>query len=324
MNNIDHSLLRFPRFEFSILPTPIQKLKNISSKYDAQIYCMRDDLTGFAFGGNKTRKLDFLIADAKSKGFDTLIGVGANQSNFCRMTAAAGKVAGMGVHLILSGPKPEKPTANLMLDYMFGAKVYHTNAYENSAVEKESELLEKELIRQGRKVYRMPMGGSTPLGALGYFNAFIEIMEYNNKNNIIFNKIFIASGSGGTQAGLVLGQMINTWSGQLIGISVGRSAAELKQVVAQIVKGSCKLLNTDYQTTEILVDESFIGEGYGIPTKECEQAIEEFANFEGILLDKVYTGKAAAGMLDYIKKGYTNKEDNILFIHTGGNIELFE
>jgi L-cysteate sulfo-lyase len=324
MNNIDHSLLGFPRFEFSILPTPIQKLENLSSKFNAQIFCMRDDLTGFAFGGNKTRKLDFLIADAKSKGFDSLIGVGANQSNFCRMTAAAGKVAGMEVHLLLSGPKPERPTANLMLDYLFGAKVYHTDAYENSAVEKESELLEKELINKGKKVYRMPMGGSTPLGALGYLNAFVEIMEYCNKNNVVFDKIFIASGSGGTQAGLVLGQMIYTWTGQLLGISVGRSAAELKQVIAQIVKGSCKLLNIDYQNTEILVDESFIGKAYGIPTNECEQAIEDFANFEGILLDKVYTGKAAAGILDYIINGKISKDENILFIHTGGNIELFE
>jgi L-cysteate sulfo-lyase len=231
MDQINKILSKFSQFKFSILPTPISKLENISAKYNANIYCMRDDLTGFAFGGNKTRKLDFLIADAKTQGYDTLIGVGANQSNFCRMTAAAGKVAGLEVHLLLSGPKPEKPTANLMLDYLFGAVVHHTNATENATIEEESKQLEKELTQLGKKVYCMPMGGSTPLGAMGYLKAFGEIMDYSRNNTIQFDKIFLSSGSGGTQAGLILGQMLCKWKRQIIGISVGRNETELIQVI---------------------------------------------------------------------------------------------
>ena len=324
MTSANDYLKNFPELKFSILPTPVQKLEKVSDKFKASIYCMRDDLTGFAFGGNKTRKLDFLIADAKNRGFDTLIGVGANQSNFCRMTAAAAKVAGLEVHLLLSGSKPEKPTANLMLDYMFGAIVHHTSAFENSEVEKESEQLEKELFKSGKKVYRMPMGGSTPLGALGYFKAFGEIMDFCERKQTEFHKIFLASGSGGTQAGLVLGQMYYNWPGQLIGISVGRSKSELENVIDNIVQGACDLIDVPYNQNQVVVDESFIGDGYGIPTIEGNLAIEEFANLEGILLDRVYTGKAAAAMLEFTKTGKTGKDENILFIHTGGNIELFE
>lgn len=285
---------------------------------------MRDDLTGFAFGGNKTRKLDFLVADAKQKGFNTLIGVGANQSNFCRMTAAAGKVAGLEVQLLLSGPKTENPTANLMLDYLFGAIVHHTNATENSAIEEESKQLEKELIKKGKKVYRMPMGGSTPLGALGYLEAFAEIIHFEKLQGISFSKIILSSGSGGTQAGLVLGKMLLNRQVQILGMSVGRSETELKMVIDQIVTGSCELTKTEKRNTDITVDDTFIGEGYGKPTRQCLSAIEEFAGLEGILLDKVYTGKAAAGMIDYLIKGKIKPGENILFIHTGGNIELFE
>ena len=324
MERIKNLLAGFPQHNFSILPTAIHKLEHLSDQYQTEIYCMRDDLTGFAFGGNKTRKLDFLIADAKVKGFDTLIGVGANQSNFCRMTAAAGKIAGLEVHLILSGQKPEKPTANLMLNHLFGAMIHHTNASENSAVEEESKQLEHELTKKGKKVYRMPMGGSTPLGSLGYLKAFAEITDFSKTQEIKFDKIFLASGSGGTQAGLVLGQMLLNPKSQIIGISVGRSKAELEQVIYQIVNAACELLKIEYQPIEILVNDTFIGDGYGKPTRECELAIHEFANREGILLDNVYTGKAAAGMTNYILQGKINPGENVLFIHTGGNIELFE
>jgi len=324
MKGLKSILAGIPKCNFSIIPTPIHKLENISKKYKVSVYCMRDDLTGFAFGGNKTRKLDFLIADAKNKGYDTLIGVGANQSNFCRMTAAAGKMSGLDVHLLLSGEKPHKPTANLMLDHLFEAVIHHTNASDNEAIENESKKLEIELQKQGRKVYRMPLGGSTPIGTLGYLKAFTEILDYCMNEQTWFSKIFLASGSGGTQAGIVLGQQLYKWKGEVIGISVGRSKTELTSVISEIIKGTCEFLKSEYEPVNISVDDSFIGEGYGKPTKECETAIAEFANLEGILLDRVYTGKAAAGMLNYIAKGKIKPGENILFIHTGGNIELFE
>ncbi len=313
-----------PYLNHSILPTPIHKLENLSKKYDTNIYCMRDDLTGFAFGGNKTRKLDYLVYDAMKKGADTLLSVGANQSNFCRITAAYGAAEGLEVQLLLSGEHEKSPTANLYLDQLFNAKVKHTNAYENAEVEAESLKLEAELTKQGKKVYRMPLGGSTPLGTLGYLKAFNEILSFSKQNNINFDYIFLASGSGGTQAGLVLGKMLSKWQGDIIGISVGRSATELHSVVDNLAKETANLLNFTPNETEFIVDESYIGEKYGAFTEAGSNAIKEFATNEGILLDNVYTGKAAAGMFDYIQKGKVNKPDNILFIHTGGNIELFE
>jgi 1-aminocyclopropane-1-carboxylate deaminase/D-cysteine desulfhydrase-like pyridoxal-dependent ACC family enzyme len=240
------------------------------------------------------------------------------------MTAAAGKLANMEVHLLLSGPMQERPTANLMLDYLFGAFVHHTNSFENAVVEEESKQLELDLTKKGKKVYRMPMGGSTPIGAMGYIKAFAEIMDFCSTKNITFSKIFLASGSGGTQAGLVMGKMLYQRKGDIVGISVGRSEKELKNVIANIVEGTCELLNTEKKIPEIIVDDNFIGEGYGRSTKGGEKAIIEFANLEGILLDKVYTGKAAAGMLNYLSQGKIKPSENILFIHTGGNIELFE
>ncbi len=320
---------KFPKLNHSILPTPINRLAKLSDKYSTNIYCMRDDMTGFAFGGNKTRKLDYLVYDAILQGADTLLAVGANQSNFCRITAGYGAANGLEVHLLLSGKPTIQPTANLYLDKLFGAVVHHTDAHENDAVEAQSLRLEQELKKQGKKVYRMPLGGSTPLGTMGYLGAFAEILEYSEKNNLQFDYIFLASGSGGTQAGLVLGQMISDWQGEIIGISVGRSADELKKVVANLAESALELLNTkeaniNSTSASATVDDHYIGEKYGAFTKWGSEAIEEFAQTEGILLDNVYTGKAAAGMLDYLRNGKVDKSKNILFIHTGGNIELFE
>lgn len=313
-----------PHLNFSILPTSIHKLENLSEKYNSNIYCMRDDLTGFAFGGNKTRKLDYLIADAIAQKVDTLLAVGANQSNFCRITAAYGAASGLEVQLLLSGKKEKNPTANLYLDHLFNAVVNHTDAFENAEVEKESLQLEAELIKLGKKVYRMPLGGSTPLGTLGYLKAFDEILSFSKKNKITFDYIFLASSSGGTQAGLVLGKMISNWHGDIISISVGLSAIELHSIVDNMAKKTAQMLNIAPSETKFNVDENYIGEKYGAYTEAGKNAIKEFAMNEGILLDNVYTGKAAAGMLDYIKKDKINKSGNILFIHTGGNIELFE
>lgn len=321
---ITNLLKNFPICNFSILPSPIHRLENLSKSYGANIYCMRDDLTGFAFGGNKTRKLDFLIADAIQQKADTLIAVGANQSNFCRLTAAAGRVKGFEVHLLLSGENAVTPSANLLLDHLFEAKIHHTTSTDNKLVENESKLLETELLRKGKKVYRLPMGGSTKIGVLGYLRAFNEILEYSVQNNITFQHIILASGSGGTQAGLVLGQMVTKWPGTITGISVGRKESELKSVINELVRNTSNLLLTNYQHNGIFVNDNYIGAAYGIATADGNSAISEFALLEGILLDRVYTGKAAAGMLDFVKKGKISSNENILFIHTGGNVELFE
>lgn len=285
-------------------------------------------MTGFAFGGNKTRKLDYLIKDALMKGYDSIVTFGTNQSNWCRITSAAGSVCGMDVHLILAGLKPEKPTANLKLDLLSGAKIMHIDTEEEHLLEEAAKEQVEKLKKKGYKPYYLSVGGSNALGALGYVNAFREILEFSEKTGIRFSKIIVATGSSGTQAGLVTGQLLSGWKGSVTGMSVSRKREEQEKKVLQVVMDTCQLLNTpcdtDIAKKLITVDDNYLGEGYRLNTKDCEKAIELFAGEEGIFLDEVYSGKAAAGLLDYLNKGMISESENILFIHTGGNIQLFE
>jgi len=317
-----------PRLNFSILPTPLHNLDNLSNKWDRNLYCKRDDMTGFAFGGNKTRKLDYLIKDALMKGYDSIVTFGSNQSNWCRMTGAAGSVSGMDVHLILAGLKPEKPTANIKLDLLCGARIIHLDTEKEHLLEEAALEHVEKLKKEGYKPYYLAVGGSNAIGALGYVNAFCEILEFSEKTGICFSKIIVATGSSGTQAGLIAGQLISGWEGSVIGMSVSRKREEQEEKVLQVVMDTCQLLNiqckTDIAKKFTTVDDNYLGEGYRINTKDCEKAIELFAREEGIFLDEVYTGKAAAGLIDYLNKGKISKSENVLFLHTGGNIQLFE
>ena len=285
-------------------------------------------MTGFAFGGNKTRKLDYLIKDALKNGYDSIVTFGSNQSNWCRMTSAAGSVCGLDVHLILAGLKPKKPTANLKLDLLSGAKIIHINTEEEQLLEEASLEQVENLKKEGYKPYYLAVGGSNALGALGYVNAFCEILEFSEKTDVCFSKIIVATGSSGTQAGLIAGQLLSGWEGSVIGMSVSRKREEQQEKVLKVVMDTCQLLNspceTDIAKKLTTVDDNYLGEGYRMNTKDCEKAIELFAVEEGIFLDEVYTGKAAAGFIDYLNIGKISKSENILFLHTGGNIQLFE
>lgn len=322
------TIKHIPRLSFSILPTPLHKLENLSNKWNSNLYCKRDDMTGFAFGGNKTRKLDYLIKDALAKGYNSIVTFGSNQSNWCRMTSAAGSVCGMDVHLILAGLKPEKPTANITLDLLSGAKIIHLDTEEEHLLEEASLEQVEKLNKEGYKPYYLQVGGSNALGALGYVNAFCEILEFSEKTGIGFSKIIVATGSSGTQAGLVAGQLLSGWEGSVIGMSVSRKRKEQQEKVLKVVMDTCQLLNIPCETDIVkkftTVDDNFLGEGYRMNTKDCEKAIKLFAREEGIFLDEVYTGKAAAGFIDYLNKGMISKSENVLFLHTGGNIQLFE
>jgi D-cysteine desulfhydrase family pyridoxal phosphate-dependent enzyme len=322
------AIKHIPRLNFSILPTPLHKLDNLSNKWNRNLYCKRDDMTGFAFGGNKTRKLDYLIKDALTKGYDSIVTFGSNQSNWCRMTSAAGSVCGMNVHLILAGVKPEKPTANIKLDLLCGAKIIHIDTEEEHLLEEASLEQVEKLKKEGYKPYYLSVGGSNALGALGYVNAFCEILEFSEKTGICFSKIIVAISSSGTQAGLVAGQLVSGWEGSIVGISVSKKREEQQEKVLQVVMDTCQLMNipcdTDIAKKFITVDDNYLGEGYRMNTKDCEKAIELFAGEEGIFLDEVYTGKAAAGFIDYLNKGMISKSENVLFIHTGGAVQLFE
>ncbi|MFZ4589439.1 MAG: D-cysteine desulfhydrase family protein [Ignavibacteria bacterium] len=314
----------FNRLNYSLLPTPLHKLENLSKYLNANIYCKRDDLTGFAFGGNKTRKLDYLIYEAIELGADTIVAVGAYQSNFCRIASAYGAACGLDVRLVLGGKKPEKATANLMLDYLFGADVVDVDSYEWNDWEERARLLTRGLTAEGKKVYSMPIGGSTKTGSLGYVDCMKEITDYSDTSGIDFNNIFHATGSAGTQSGLVVGKSLTGWEGSINGIAITKNSEQIKGEVIALAEETCKLLDIKINDADIIVDDNYIGEAYGTETEGAREAISLFAKYEGILLDNVYSGKAAAGMLDYIRKGLIKSSDKVLFIHTGGNIQLFK
>lgn len=314
----------YKKLNYSILPTPIHKLENLSRHFNTNIYCKRDDMTGFAFGGNKTRKLDYLIAEALELRADTIVAVGAYQSNFCRIASAYGSVCGLDVWLVLGGKKPERATGNLMLDYLFGANIKGVDSLEWDDWEDEAINLVNEQIAKGKRVYSMPIGGSTKTGALGYVDCMKEIVEYSTKTGIQFESIFHATGSAGTQSGFVAGKALTNWNGTVNGIAITKNAKQICEEVKVLAGETGKLFDITINPDSIEVDDHYIGEAYGMETEEAKEAITLFARQEGILLDNVYSGKAAAGMIDYIRKGKFKSSDNVLFIHTGGNIQLFK
>ena len=317
-----------PRLNLSFLPTPLHKLENVSRLHDANIYCKRDDLTGFAFGGNKTRKLDFLIRDAITRGADCIVTYGSQQSNWCRITAAAGARYGLKVYLVLAGKENVIPTGNLLLDHLAGAEIHNMDSENDDVLAGECMHLVDKLKTYGKNPYYLKVGGSTTLGTMAYVAAFVEIMEYTEATGTVFDSIFVAAGSGGTQAGLVAGKMLCDWPGQIVGINVSRDEKEQKELVKTILKGVFQYLGREVGDAAldkaVINDDHYIGEGYGRKTEACTRAISLFAGKEGIFLDEVYTGKAAAGMIDYIISRKTDGNKNILFVHTGGNIQLFQ
>jgi L-cysteate sulfo-lyase len=310
------------RLPLSQTPTPIQALPRLSKMLGAQIYCKRDDLTGFGFGGNKIRKLEYLLSEAARSGSDCLITCGSNQSNWCCMTSVAGATLGMDVYLVLAGPVPKVDTGNIRLARIAGARISHIDTSDDHVLERATGELEEMLKAKGRRPYRMIMGGSTGLGAFGYVQAMAEICSFERTAGIRFSRIIHATGSAGTQAGLIAGSVLEGWPGDIIGMAVSRSsseqAAKVRGVLSQMLPP--KLL----EQARIIVDDGFMGGGYRQKTEGCTEAIEIFARTEGIFLDEVYTGKAAAGLIAYARGGRLNTSENVLFLHTGGAAQLFE
>jgi D-cysteine desulfhydrase len=315
-------LVSFPRLPFSLVPTPCHRLNSLSETYGNEVYCKRDDMTGFGLGGNKTRKLEFLVGEAMKQGCNTLVTSGGIQSNFCRLTSAAGSMAGMEVYLVLGGRRPTEPSGNVLLDEILGANIHYVDSPDWEAWEAESEKVALELEKRGRKVFRMPIGGSVPLGVAGYAAVFAEIMEDQRRLNVVFDHIIHASASGGTQAGLVVGKEMTGWSGSITGISVAMDREKLTKKVHELSQETANLLGGQVRPESVRVDDGFIGKAYAVPTPAGEKAIERFARREGIFLDHVYTGKAAGALLDWLDKGKLSGE-KILFLHTGGQAELF-
>ena len=308
------------RLYFAHLPTPIEELPRLTKFLGGpRLLVKRDDQTGLAFGGNKTRKLEFLVAEAQAQGAKMLISAGAIQSNHCRQTAAAAARFGFECTLVLTGDMPEIPSANLLLDKMFGAEIVNvTDRSDRDRVLRET--FEK-ATQAGKKPYLVPYGGSSPVGALGYAFAIDELVKQNVKTDwIVFG-----TSSGGTHAGLTLGKRIFGYQGKVFGISIDESEAWLKSRVSALASDASELLGERIEFTpeDVLATDAYCQSGYGVLTDAERESVKLFARFEGLLLDPVYTGRAAAGLIDFIRKGFFKSEDTILFWHTGGQPALF-
>jgi D-cysteine desulfhydrase family pyridoxal phosphate-dependent enzyme len=308
------------RLNFAHLPTPIETLPRLSEVLDGpRLLIKRDDQTGLALGGNKTRKLEFLIGEARDQGAKTLITGGALQSNHCRQTAATAARFGFECILVLTGPAPEHPSANLLLDQLFGARV----AYVTDRKDRDRVLQQTfdDASEKGMKPYLVPYGGSSPTGALGYAFAVQELI----KQDVRADWIVFATSSGGTHAGLVLGQRVFGYKAQVLGISIDESEEWLKTQVSELASLASERLGNriEFTSADVLANADYCKPGYGVLTEAEREAIRLFARYEGLLLDPVYTGRAAAGMIDLIRKQFFKQNETILFLHTGGQPALF-
>jgi D-cysteine desulfhydrase family pyridoxal phosphate-dependent enzyme len=312
--------MNISRLHFAHLPTPIEALPRLSETLGGPgLLVKRDDQTGLAFGGNKTRKLEFLVAEARDQGAKTLISGGALQSNHCRQTAAAAARFGFESILVLTGDKPEQPSANLLLDQLYGAQVVYAPDRKDR-----DRILQQTFDRaaqQGMKPYLVPYGGSSPTGALGYSFAVKELME----QNVPADWIVFATSSGGTHAGLMLGQRVFGYRGKVLGISIDESEDWLRDHVSQLASSASEKLvkRIEFTPADVLANAEYCTAGYGVLTEPEREAIHLFAKYEGLLLDPVYTGRAAAGMIDLVRKGFFKKDETVLFLHTGGQPALF-
>jgi D-cysteine desulfhydrase len=319
-------LEKLPRFPLAHLPTPLEKLPRLWRELGGpELLIKRDDQTGLALGGNKTRKLEFLVGDALAQGADTLVTVGAAQSNHCRQTAAAAAKAGLHCELILNGAKPELPNGNLLLNQLFGARLHWIDRSQRADKMRE---LSDQLRAQGRKPYTITVGGSNGVGATGYVLAMIELMDQLRASGQRVDHILFGTSSGGTQAGIELGARITGFKGKLHGLSIDKNEPEhleYETEVAQIANECATYIGSDVRltTADINVVYGYMGEGYGVVGALEREAIALMARSEGIVLDPVYAGRAFGALLDLIRKRAFQPTETILFWHTGGAPALF-
>ena len=323
------SLSEFPRVRLAHLPTPLEPLDFLSAALGGpQIFVKRDDCTVLAFGGNKTRKLEFLLADARKAGADTVITAGGLQSNHVRQSAAAANRLGMTCHLVLQRyvEWPDDAyleSGNLLLDGLLGAKVHVVPPDRPRGPE--TERLADSLRSEGAKPYIIPAGGSNALGGLGYAVAAGEILDQAEALGIEVGSVVFATASGGTQGGLIAGFALRNSTVEVIGINVDVKDADLADKVSAVARGTGDLLglgDLDLERRVAIVDD-YGGEGYGLPTPEMRETVGLLAHLEGLVLDPVYTGKAMAGLCGLVHEGRFDAKRAVVFIHTGGLPGLF-
>ena len=317
-------LAKFPRLRFAHLPTPLEPMENLSRLLDGpNIWVKRDDCTGLAGGGNKTRKLEFLMADAEQQGADTIITQGAVQSNHARQTAAIAAKLGYECYLLLenrtgSDDPDFLANGNVLLDDIYNARLSDFPA--GTDMNQEMLSLAKELRAAGKKPYIVPGGGSNRIGALGYVNAAYELVGQCNDQGLKVDHIVHATGSTGTQAGLVTGLTAIHSGIDLMGISVRAPKEAQEENVYRLACETAELIgsSTALNRSDVVANSDYVGEGYGMPTDGMIEAVEMTARHESILLDPVYSGKAMAGLIDLVRQGFYRRDENIVFIHTGG------
>ena len=300
-------------------PAIIHRLPRLSSQLGLDIYVLRDDLTGFALGGNKTRKLDYLVGDAVAKKADTLVTMKA--TSFSRNAAAAASACGLELHVVLPGTETEQNPASQDIFKQCDTILHYVPEGENGLPDACSRLVDS-LKTQGKVVYELHPGGSDCIGALGYVRVFDEIVEFSRRSGVHFSHILHSTSSAGTQAGLALGQCISGYDTRVLGICASVKADIQSERILALVRSTALLLGIQFDETKIVVDDQFIGPGYAIPSVGGKRAVTLFATLEGILLDQVYGGKAAAGLLHYSASG-AFENNSVLFIHTGGNAGLY-
>jgi D-cysteine desulfhydrase family pyridoxal phosphate-dependent enzyme len=317
-----------PRVSLATLPTPLLQASGLSPALGGpQILIKRDDLTGLAMGGNKARKLEFILADAKAKGVDILITTGAAQSNFAMQMAAAGRKLGMRTILVLFKGQHPEAQGNLLLDQLLDAEVRIMDVAltELNKIYEAMEELANELRAKGHNPYVVPAGGDMALGTVGYVLAAREISGQLADLGLTANYLVVATGGGGTQAGLALGAKYYKLPFNVMGCSVALAKEVCQYLCAELCNNTAKMLGLGITMSpeEFDVSDDYIGDGYGIPSKACTDAIKLVARTEGIFLDPVYTGKAMAELMDLIHKGRFASSDTVIFIHTGGVPALF-
>ena len=315
-----------PRQSLGYFPTPLIELTRLSKKLAGpKIFMKRDDNTGLALGGNKTRKLEFIIGDALAKGADTIITAGAAQSNHCRQTAAAAASLGLECHLVLGGEAPEQVSGNLLLDKIFGCHIHWAGSHRKG---EDIPQIVEQLSKAGKNVYVVPYGGSSELGALAFVEAFKELESQRESMDETFTHIIFASSSGGTQAGLMLGNRMFNSPYQIVGINIDKGETDtvpFDQYTLSLANSTAKLIGADYEFSEsdLILNSDYVGDGYGVVGTLENEAIALTAQTEGILLDPVYTGRAMGGLIDMIRTGKIKETDRVLFWHTGGAPALF-
>lgn len=293
------------------LPTPLDEAPRLSAELGLRVLVKRDDQTGLALGGNKARKLDYLLKDALEKGCDTLVTAGGSQSNFCRMTAAAAARYGMACHLVLSGDAPPHYSGNLVLDRLFGAELHFSGSDDWGVLEAEVKRTAAEL---GTKAYPMPIGGATPVGALSYVEAADELLAQMDAPP---DWLVLADGSGGTHAGLLAGLPASV---RVLGVDVSRPPTPLSVTVPKLAAKTMALAGRSGPMGEVIIADH-CGPKYASITDECRAAVRLAARTEGLVLDPVYTGKAMAGLIAAARDGRVS--GTVVFLHTGGAVALF-